>query len=768
MKDIDTTQLTPKPPQRVSRKKRVANNYKHTKETMEHYISKAAFDPATGSSREKQKKYQIYNNIFPEEWFKFVKNPYNTSNKDYLNFPARIRELTIIRPNMDLLSGEFLKRPFNKMVNNYSEDAYNTYLQAKMDMIKSNLVQHFKNNLIEMGVIQEGQKEDVELPAKLADQFDADYKDTMAIKGQKMVNRIEREAEMEEQFMEMFKDWMVAGEAYSFKDEIDGMVEYTRISPLDFDYGKSPNTRYVEDGEWAIRRIRMTTADLVDRFYSSITKKDIEEQESPYNVTTPATLFSSIEEQNENVHTHEVLHIVWKTQVKYGLFYYPDPLTGEIQMEEVDETFKMPEELKGIAKIKWEWENEVWEGYRVMGTLYLEMGPRMGKNLPYNGRRFSDTHSQNVSIMDMGIPYQILYIIINYRLELTIAKSKGKIVLLDQKAIPNTEGWDEDKFFYYADATGWGLLNRDQIGVDKTYNQYQVVDLGLYEHIANLVQILQHIKDDWDEVMGINRQRKGQTMASDKVGANERAVFQSSVMSELTFFSFEKLMERDYQGILELTPTAYLDGIHSVYTSDDMRTEILSVTPEELTMAELGIFVTSSTKDIDRVRQLKEYAQQSLVAGGNLGTIAKVVASDNMAEILRLLKSAEREEAELIRKTEDSKLAQEERVTQLEQQNEILMKALDEQFMNAEYDRKEILEHIKGQYTNTNAIIDTPAPPESPAEIQKLATDATKTAADIRQKDKELNLKDKEIESKERIEKEKNKTALKNKVVGEK
>ena len=767
MEDLNTS-LAQKPPQRVSRKKRIAKDYQHTKQTMEYYISKSAFDPSTSSGSDKSKNYQIYNNIFPEEWFNFVVNPYNTSNDKYKNFPARIRELSIIRPNIYLLMGEYLLRPFNQVVNNFSEDAYNTYLEAKFDMIKENITQHFLNFAAEKGV-EGAQKKEAELPAKLADQFDSNYKDTMAIKGQKLLNRVEREAELEEHHMEMMKDWWIIGEAYSFKDEIDGQIVYTRISPLDFSYGKSPNTKYVEDGEWAVRRSRMTTADIVDRFYESITKKDLEQQDAPYNITSPSSFYKSLQEENENVTTHEVLHIVWKTQVKYGLLYYPDPLTGEIQMEEVEEDYKMPEELKGIAKLEWKWENEIWEGYRIQGNLYLEMGPRMGDRLPYNGKRFSDLHSPNVSVLDMGIPYQILYIIINYRLELTIAKSKGKIVLMDQKVIPNSEGWDEDKFFYYADATGWALINRDQIGVDKSYNQYQVVDLGLYDHIANLITILNHIKEDWDEVLGINRQRKGQSMASDAVGNNERAVFQGSVMSEINFVMFEKLLERDYQGLLDLTKYAYLDGLHTVYTSDDMRSEILSFTPEDMTNAELGIFVTSSTKDLDRVKELKAYAQQSLASGGNLTTVAKMVASDNMSEILRLLKSAEREETEMIKKVEDNKVKQAEMIEQMKQQNALFLKSLDEQFMNKEYDRKEIIEHIKGQYS---AGEETPesiqVPMESPSEIQRSANEAQKTSAGIRQKDRELNLKEQELKDKKEIEREKNKTALKNKVPGEK
>src|SRR5690606_15762096 len=108
---------------------------------------------------------------------------------------------------------------------------------------------------------------------------------------------------------------------------------------------------------------------------------------------------------------------------------------------------------------------------------------------PYNGKNFSDDHAENISVLEIGLPFQIMYIIVTRALELTIAKSKGKIVLLDKNVIPTKDGWDEDKFFYYSEALGWGLIDRTKIGVDKSFNQYQVLDLTLFDSIQQLIEL---------------------------------------------------------------------------------------------------------------------------------------------------------------------------------------------------------------------------------------------------------------------------------------
>ena len=64
----------------------------------------------------------------------------------------------------------------------------------------------------------------------------------------------------------------------------------------------------------------------------------------------------------------------------------------------------------------------------------------------------SDVNAKNISLVKLGIPFQLTYNIYKYRLELAIARSKDIIAQFDINMIPKK--WDMDKFMYYVEGSG--------------------------------------------------------------------------------------------------------------------------------------------------------------------------------------------------------------------------------------------------------------------------------------------------------------------------
>ena len=500
-----------KPLLTVSDAKKKAGDFDHTKDVIDFYIESTYFqDQYTanqGNYRDLYILYDAYNNIIPEEYFHYVVNPLNSSKKEHNAFPARIRPYSIIRPNVDLLLGEFDKRPKNYTVVTSDAEAANSMEDELYQVILQNVQQQFINAVNEAGVETGQPSQEAEPPPKVKDKFVSNYRDERAIWAQVSLEELDNELQVDEQLSRIFKDYIIAGEAYSYKGIRHGEPVYERVSPLDIDYDKSPDNEYVEDAAWTVRRKYMLPSDVVTMFYDELKKKDvdhIEDQDStlPFTSTYFNTLFGNSYRREEDLRRTKlaVYHVTWKYYKKIGILTYQDEL-GEMQEIEVPETYKV-DKSRGES-VEWIWVTSWWEGYRV-DTPNIASNPGEGGQFeatyagiqeipyqrsvyndlsvckgPYNGIRFSDTHTRNTSIVELGMPYQILYIILHYRLELTIAKSKGKIALLDINAIPNNDDWDEEKFFYWAEANGFGLLNRNQIGVDKSWNQYQVLDLSL-------------------------------------------------------------------------------------------------------------------------------------------------------------------------------------------------------------------------------------------------------------------------------------------------
>src|SRR5690606_15994718 len=118
--------------------------------------------------------------------------------------------------------------------------------------------------------------QDVEPPETVLGKFRSNYKDQRAIMGEAALNVIVDELGLEEKFRRLFNDWLVAGEVYTYKGIRGGNMVHERVSPLDIDYDKSPDEEYVEDGQWAVRRMFLTSADVYDMFYEQLSEKEID------------------------------------------------------------------------------------------------------------------------------------------------------------------------------------------------------------------------------------------------------------------------------------------------------------------------------------------------------------------------------------------------------------------------------------------------------------------------------------------------------------
>jgi hypothetical protein len=431
-------------------------------------------------------------------------------------------------------------------------------------------------------------------------------------------------------------------------------VEYDVVSPLDIDFEKSPDVEFIEDADWVVRRKIMSINDVVDKFYDVLSSEDIDRLEQPSGKYRDGyggvqSLFINKPEDDESDRMVEVLHVCWKSFARVGILKYVDEFGVEQEMV-VDEIYKKDDD----EDITFYWVNEVWEGYQIDGDIYVHINPHgVQRNqmnnisdckLPYNGRIYSNRHSDNISIVSIGLAYQILYNVFHYRLELSIAKNKDKIMLMEINTIPKGNGWDEEKFMYYADAMGFAFIDSTTEGKNRervTFNQYQVLDMSLGQYIAAQFQLLQAIKQEWEENVGITRQRKGTVMTSDGVGTTERAIFQSSVISEEMFRRYETFIEREYMGLLDVSKIAWREGKKMTYVTSDLRTALIEVDPSEYQEAEYGVFVKNSSKEQDKLGQMKQLALTFAQNGQQPSTIAQILDGANFSGIKKLLMEVE-------------------------------------------------------------------------------------------------------------------------------
>jgi hypothetical protein len=768
-----------KPLLRVSEKEKIGKDFAHTKDVIDFFIQSTYFQDSLGQRNSNYRDlyvlYNVYNNIIPEEYFDYVTNPLNTVKSQHKSFPAKIRPYNIIRNNCDLLFGEFDKRPKNYTVVVGDTEAINQAEEQLYGLILSNLEQQFINtvNQLQGGDEETGvPSQPVEPPTKLKAKFLSNYKDERAVWGQVNLEEIDHEVHTTEEFARMFKDFVIAGECYSLKRVHRGRIIYERVSPMDLDYDKSPDTKYIEDASWVVRRKYVLPADVVSEFYDELTAGKIdklEEQDStlPFSVPYFNTLFGNTYRREEDLRRTKIClyHVTWKYYRQFGILTYPDPLTGEVLQMEVDENYKV--DKAAGESIEWMWVPEWWEGYRAdapnisanpastpeKDIIYLgirRVAEQRNQDTDfgyckglYNGYRFSDTHARNTSIVELGLPYQIMYIILHYRLELALAKSKGKIALLDINTIPNTKGWDEEKFFYWSEANGFALLNRNQLGVDKGWNQYQVLDLSLFEHIANLIKIMDYVRQEWDQLVGFTPQRKGQTAASETASGIDAARYQSSVISERLFAGFDEFIRTERQGLLDLSKFTNLTGRKAIFYGDDMQAAMLEIDPARYIETTFNIHVSNSSADLENVRTMKQQAANFAAQGSKPSVIAEILQANNISKLKAVLKNMEAEELEQAEQMQNQEASLEERKIEIQKEYKEIEYTFDSMLQSEKYDREEGLAHIKGQYSLADT--DTPGDNLDPAALEEQLLKRHELAAKMKNEDTKNALMDKKI-----------------------
>lgn len=640
------------PIQTLSYSEKVANKNAWGKRNVEAFIQLASFSNSSYKVYLK-KLYDYYNGVIDQQDYASFIQPYGVERT---GSPTVIKNYPIIKPKIDLLRGEFAKRLDNFSVVVTNGDVTNRKLEEKNQKIKETVEQLFINILNQSGVQTGVPTQEVKAPEYVVQEFESSYRDKRAILGQNAISYLKKYLRLEEKFDILFFDALTAGELYSFRDVISDEVVYEAVNPLDIDFDKDPDVQFVEDADWVCRRKYMTVSGIVDYFQGDdpLTGTEIEDLERSAPINAEWFIpFAQIQDRQQPFKSYgrllEVIHVVWKSRKKVGIVSFIDEF-GKEQLIDVSEDYKPSEG----QKVEWHWENEFWEGYRINKKYFKKVRPcpvQRGSldngskaKGPYNGRVMSNRNSKNVSLVSLGVPFQVLYNGIHYRLEQAIAKMKDQMSILDINIIP--KGWSTDKWLDYLDITGIGFVDYNKEGV-KFNAQHQTAIRLASDTIKYYMELLAFIKLEWDDVCGISKQRQGDISSTETVGGVERAVVQSSLVTEMYFRLFDQFKEREYQALLDYSRLAWINGKKTSFVHPEYgETVYLDIDPYEYSEAELGIFMSNSTKDAQKIQKLEQVAQAMIQNGTPGSTIAELLEQESFVEIKNALRKAEAKQRE--------------------------------------------------------------------------------------------------------------------------
>ena len=672
--------------------------------TVDAYIDQANFQTGSNSDRYFMTKlYDYYNGKINNEDYNYVLEPYGKKRD---NFPAKIRNFPLIKPSIDLLVGEKAKRPFNFTVIVSSGDVENIKHQMMQERINEELqkwvIQKLNKAGVNTGIEQE---EEPQLPQHIQQIFERNWRDNRAIMAQKALEFLIPYLHYYNEAQKGWFDFLVSGHAMTHKGVYNNEPFFENLNPLDVDYDKDPNVEFIEDGNWAVIRELASRPSVIDKFRSQLTDEEVRRLENPQNSNRDT--FFWYNQDNHSFHDEwdsytELVTVYWKSMKKVGFRMYQDEF-GEIYEEIVEEGYEYNPETD--YSLDWEWVNEVWQGFRIDGDIYMDIRPIDYQRtsidnpskckLPVNGRAYSERNSKNISLVSLGIPYQLSYNIYKYRLENAIAKSKDILALLDISMIP--KGWDMDKFMRILEATGIGWVNYQKEGIQFNPQHQSVLDMSI-KTIEQYIALLQFIKEEWEFVSGVSRQRMGQMGQYEGKATGEQAIIQSSHITEELYRKYAELEQRDLQGLIDCSQIAWLNGKKGNYIMPDGTEKFIDIDPDTFVHEEFGVFVKDANKERYKLEQLKQLGQAAMQNGAPMSIITEIIDSDNFAELKNLVKQAEAsmeqmqqqasemeqqmKQAELEEKQQEREFDAQQ--NELDRQNKIDIELIKQEFANAD------------------------------------------------------------------------------------
>lgn len=644
---------------------------------------------------ELQTYYNLYNSIFDEKDFKSITNPFKVED----GFPATPHDFNIIRPKVDLLIGEETKRPLNFRVIRTSQEATSEMQEKEKQMI----LQYIEAAITAKMSPEEAQQFQEQLqsgeimpPEQIAKYMDKDYKDIVENTAYHSLTYLREKLDLDNEFIKGWKDGLISGREIYYVGVLNAEPYAERVNPICFSYDKSPDLEFIEDGSWCCRKMRMPITEVYDRYYDKLEEKDLDRLEemigstpgrnlgdrSPVDMGIQLRIYDNPIFEGSGKSLVNVWHCCWKSFKKIFYVTTTDD-AGQPQINIVDETYQP---VGNEVSVEPDWIIEVWEGYRAGSDLYFGIQPieyqhvsidnPNSQKLPYCGAIYSNTNSKPRSLVSILKPLQYMYIVLWYRLELAIARDKGKVVNMDITQIPKSMNISPAKWMHYLSSVGvnfinpyeegWNIPGREG-GKPAQFNQITALDLTMSNVIAEYIQLMDKIEELAGTISGITQQREGAVSTSEMVGNVERSVVQSSHITEPLFWVHNQCKRRVLNMLLNTAKGAWEEtGKQKLqYIFDNGERAFLDITPK-FYYEDMDVFVSDTSKDLENIQKLQQLIQPAMQNGASLLEAAEILTNDNFNIIKQKLKDMQTRQEQIQQQQQEAEAQQQQQLQQMQ------------------------------------------------------------------------------------------------------
>ena len=640
--------------------------------------------------------YDLVNGIIHMEDIAAVLNPGDISTAF---IPEKIQHYPIINSKLNTLRGEEAGRVFDWRVIVTNPYSVSQIEEDKKQKFFESIQQIVENPDIDQQQAEKQLQENQEY-------FDYSWQDFREIRANELLKHYSKEQNFKQIFNDGFLDATICATEVYQCGIVGGEPVLVRLNPLKLRVFRSGYSNRIEDADVIIYEDYWSPGKIIDTYYDELTAKQVRwlTNEIPdfggtgpigaagnYNEAYPfinankiigeegiiidkntgfGEIFDDLATLGGGIGSDllpydvagniRVLRVWWKSRRKILKVKSFDPETGEEIFDFYPETY-VPDKAAG-EESEALWINEAWEGTKIGEDIYVNMRPCIVQHNSLSnpsrchfgivGTIYNVNEAMPYSIVDMMKPYNYLYDAIHAKLVDLIATNWGKLIELDLALKP--KNWEVEKWMYFARANK--VLIKDSFnegtkgaatgklagGLNNASKGYIDADWG--QSIQNYISLLQWTKDSMSDLVGINRQREGNTYNRETVGGIERAVLQSSYITDWIFQQHDDTKRRVLECFLEVAKGA-LRGRNKKfqYILSDNSMKVMDVDGDDFAECDYGLVVDNSNDTQKLSSQIETLAQAAIQNQMlDFSSILKLYASNSVQEKVKIIDIAQK------------------------------------------------------------------------------------------------------------------------------
>lgn len=592
------------------------------------------------NSVERRKKilslYDEYNGYVNPNKVKYLTEPYGKkSSQKFISY-------RITFPKMQLIKGEWLKRPLNTTVLSVNSEAKSKKLKGvyeKLGMAEApEVIDKLRN---EVGV-------DVFNGAQVLDKNAKDFHEKLNPKTlnekymQIILNHQKRNLDLKTKLSNNFFHVALGSECFGKVDILENnKVEYREIPPENAIYEEVEGDIFLEKTPIIGERRIMTPNDILIQFGHKIKNEDDKKKLKEMIRTSNKFLSSEMNSKRNFYEIYqdgvgvEVMSIEWMGLEPVYYKVSPNkkdpssPYRKELSVEfyEANEKKIKRDVKKGLYEIEKSWTTVVWHATQIGHDIIVDGVPKPYRIFRsddpsttwynYVGMIYNSVNGTRVSLQELMSELSFLYDTVMYQINRELAKNKGNVFVYDRAALPRGKSMSdvlyevlEDQVLI-VDSTAEGNFsgrNIDIKGISK-------VDLSATQSMAQLIGLRIDIQQTIDKISGINENREGQVSASSTATGIQQAATASRTITEPMFYFMEKYAERVFFRVIEKTKIAWvmLDSGEGDNIIGDEGKNLFELT-EDLAYDDYAAYITDGTKEIEIRRTFETAAQAAINA----------------------------------------------------------------------------------------------------------------------------------------------------------